>query len=324
MRARQIGLILAGLIGAALAVGAVYQSQSVRREAAQFPAPGQIVDIGGRRLHFICIGQGEPTIVFEPSGFGAALSSSAARTEIAARTRVCSYDRMGTGWSDPGPPLISAGLLAEDLQQLFDRAEIRPPYVLVPASIGGLTAEMYARRHPDRVAGLVFLDAANSEGLEALAPRVTWGVRRAVCLTTVAARLGLFRVLDPFELKKAPPEESARAMSRLYRVEPFETLCGMADGLTQTLAEFRSAPPLAPDVPLAVLTAETTKQLLPPALLSLVSSRDDFMREKRELAQAFARRSTRGTWTLVPGSDHLIASSQPHAVAAAVLEMIKK
>jgi hypothetical protein len=40
------------------------------------------------------------------------------------------------------------------------------------------------------------------------------------------------------------------------------------------------------------------------------------------LAQQFARRSTRGTWQLVPDSDHLIGNSQPHAVAAAVLDLV--
>jgi len=324
VRPRHLLLALAGLIGAALAVCAVRQSQSVRREVPLFPAPGRLVDIGGRRLHLICIGEGGPTVVFEPSGFGGALSSSAARMEIGAKSRVCSYDRMGTGWSDAGPPVISVGLLADDLDQLLDRAEIRPPYVLVPSSIGGLTVELYARRHPERVAGLVFLDAANSDGLEAFAPRVTWAARQAACLTTLAARLGLVRAFDLFQLNKANTEDSARAISRLYRVEPFATLCGMVDGLAQTVAEFRNAPPLASDVPLAVLTAETTTGLVPPALTSLVRIRDDFTREHQNVAQAFARRSTRGTWKLVPGSGHLIASSQPHAVVEAVLELMKK
>ena len=95
------------------------------------------VDVGGRRLHLICIGEGQPAVIFEPSAFGNGLSSSRARTEISATTRVCSYDRMGTGWSDPGPAVISAGVLADDLDHLLSRAGIPPPYVLVPSSIGG-------------------------------------------------------------------------------------------------------------------------------------------------------------------------------------------
>ena len=74
MRPQRVLLALAGLLGAALAVCAVRQSQSVRREASLFPPPGRLVDIGGRRLHLICIGEGEPTVIFEPSGFGGALS----------------------------------------------------------------------------------------------------------------------------------------------------------------------------------------------------------------------------------------------------------
>ena len=56
MRPQHVLFVVAGLTGAAIAVCAVRQSQSVRRETAQFPAPGRLVDIGGRRLHHICIG----------------------------------------------------------------------------------------------------------------------------------------------------------------------------------------------------------------------------------------------------------------------------
>jgi len=34
--------------------------------------------------------------------------------------------------------------------------------IVVASSVGGLTAELLARRHPERVAALVFLDAGNN------------------------------------------------------------------------------------------------------------------------------------------------------------------
>ena len=45
-------------------------------------------------------------------------------------------------------------------------------------------------------------------------------------------------------------------------------------------------------------------------------------RELCELQQRFAQRSRRGTWRVVPDSDHLIAATQPHAVARAVMDVI--
>src|SRR4029077_235565 len=106
-----------------------------------------------------------------------------------------------------GPGGISAGLLADDLQHLLDRAAIRSPYILVPASIGGLTVELFARRHPERVAGLVFVDAADRQMLErviAIVGDVGTEVDR-VCLVRIAARLGILRPLVPPGPRKPPP-----------------------------------------------------------------------------------------------------------------------
>jgi len=319
-------LLLALLTLAALPItGALYQILSVRSEARQFPPPGKLIDIAApgegapRRLHFVCLGQGEPTVIFEASGFSGALSSTAAREEVSTHTRVCSYDRMGMGWSDPGPGVISAGLLAGDFERLTIRAELRPPFILVPASIGGLTTELFTRRHPDRVAGLVFVDAGNSAILDRFASQLTRMQVEAACLGKTAARLGILRLLDPFGLRKDPSEDAARTISRLYRVEPMSTLCGLVRGLESTRQELSSAPPLAPDIPLVVLVHEKPDHLFPPGFAAEAPT---LAREWLSLQQSFAQRSSRGTWRVVPGSDHLIGNTRPHAVASAVLEVL--
>jgi hypothetical protein len=90
-------------------------------------------------------------------------------------------------------------------------------------------------------------------------------------------------------------------------------------GVETSVRELRSAPPLAPDVPLIVLTHARPVGFLPPGYEEVEAA---FEPEWRDLQQRLARRSTWGVWRVVPGSDHLIAGSQPHAVAAAVSEMI--
>jgi len=267
----------------------------------------------------ICLGQGEPTVIFESSGLGSALSSALAREEVSAHTRVCSYDRMGMGWSDPGPSVISAGLLADDLERLTVRAELHPPFILVASSIGGLTVELFARRHPDQIAGLVFVDAGNSVVVERFAGQVTRAQIESACLVKTAARFGALRLLDPLRLRKQPPDASAQAIARLYRVEPMATLCAMARGLRTTVLELSTAPPLAPDVPLIVLVHEKSDGFFPPGM----AAQDQMVeREWLGLQQHFAQHSRRGTWRIVPGSSHLIGNSQPHAVATAILEML--
>jgi pimeloyl-ACP methyl ester carboxylesterase len=318
-RTRRVLLIAAGALVALLAAGALYQSVSIRRESGRFPPPGRLVDVGGRRLHLLCIGEGQPTVVFEPSGFGNALSSSKARAEVAAVTRVCSYDRMGTGWSDPGPATISVGILADDLDRLLTQAGIPAPYVLVPSSIGGLTVELFARRHPERVAGLVYADGATSGALQRVMPELTWLRRQAACLAPLAARTGLLRLADPFDLRRSGSPDAARAVALMYRVEPVSTLCGLVRGSAATVAEFRAAPPLSDLIPLTVLSAETNAGLQLPGFGPLPVS----VRERYDMHESFSRQSSHGRWLIVPGSSHLIGNSQPHALAVAVLEMLK-
>jgi pimeloyl-ACP methyl ester carboxylesterase len=312
-------------------IGAVYQTLSARRESIRFPPPGQLIPVetkgSKRRLHLVCLGQGEPTVIFESGGFTNSLSFGAARQELSHSTRVCSYDRMGMGWSDPAPGVISVGMLADDLQSLVSQAGLQPPFIVVPSSLGGLTAEMFARRYPEKIAGLVFIDAANSAMIDALVATLSPAQVSLTCLAEPAARFGVLRLLDPFGLRKEQSEEAARSISRLYRVEPMQTLCGLARGLPATQWEFKMAPKLASDVPLRVLIHERPFGFLPARLAESKALSDriaSFDSEWIGLQQRFARSSSRGTWSVVPGSNHLIASDQPHAVAASVLEVVAK
>ena len=317
-------LTIVCVLMALLLSGALYQSWCVRREAACFPPPGRLVDIGGRRLHLLCIGQGEPTVIFEPGALQTSVSSELTRVEVGSQTRVCSYDRRGNGWSDPAPPgPISAGQLADDLRLLLERTGIPPPYILVPTSFGGLTTEMFARRYPDRVAGLVFLDAGNSAILERAMSTIDLKTAERVCFARIAARLGILRILDPIGLRRAS-DRSGRGIALLYRAEPMDALCEMVRGLPQTREDLRNAPALAPDLPLMVLIHDHAAGFIPAGISSV--SRDprytSLMQEWLPLQQQFSRSSRRGRWQIVPGTDHLIVATQPHAVAAVILEMV--
>jgi pimeloyl-ACP methyl ester carboxylesterase len=311
---RRLALVAVAGVALLAAAGALYQAACVAREATRFPPPGVLVDVGGRKLHIVCAGEGAPTVIFEGSGFGNSLSFSRARTAVAAHTRVCSYDRLGTGWSDPGPDVVTVGVLADDLSALLPGASLPPPYILVPSSIGGLTVELFARRHPEQVAGLVFLDAANSDTFERRASNLGLIARIGACLLPVAARVGALRVLDPWGLRS-----DAQAAALMYRSERWDTFCSFARGIAPSLEEFQSAPAFPADVPLVVLSHEKATEFLPGGLDSLAP---ELVGDWYPMQQRFAARSTRGSWRVVPGSGHLIASDQPEAVASTVLEML--
>ena len=310
-----------GVVVLLLLAGLTYEAYADAQAAREFPPTGTMVDIGGRRLHLVCIGQDDamdPTVIFESSGWGNALSASKARERLARRTRVCSYDRLGHGWSDAAPSVTTIAETARNLGVLQDRAKLPSPVVIVASSIGGLTAEMFARMYPERVAGIVFVDAANS----LLVPRLasySWRITALACTVGTLSRFGVIRLLDPFGLGE-DSEGARRSAAVTYGARRWTAVCAMARGLSTIQREFEQAPPLPPELPVVALSASSSQQLMPPFAERFIDA-NQMRAETEEAHRAIAKRP-RGSWTKVPDSTHLIADSQPDAVADAVFDLL--
>jgi pimeloyl-ACP methyl ester carboxylesterase len=128
------------------------------------PAEGR-ADVGGYELAYECRGEGEPTVVLE-AGLGAGGRSEFIGfiDRVASITRVCAYDRAGTGASEERPaggPTVTAGLMADELQRLLEVLGVERPIVLVGHSYGGMPVRAFAGAHPDEVAGMVLIDVSS-------------------------------------------------------------------------------------------------------------------------------------------------------------------
>ena len=324
-RLRQFLRVSLLIVVASPLIGWAYEQYAVRRDARRFPPPGQFVQVEpARRLHYVCNGSGSPLVLFEVSGFSNSMSFREARDGLSQATRVCSYDRAGIGWSDRAPSRVPVSMLDKDLVTLLNELSPREPAILVASSIGGVTAEYFARQHPDRVAGLVLLDAGSSAAVRGAVNRNHVPTLAAIGCSGLraASAIGLIRLLDPWHLRRGRSDESARSAAVMYRAKPWIMLCGMVRAAEATLSEFDEAPPLRPDIPITALSADTREDFLPPALDAWVQLRGsvDALRQNH---QSIAQKSTRGVWRVVPGSSHLIASSRPQAAIDAVLEMIR-
>jgi len=130
------------------------------------PPLGQLVDIGGRKLHLHCSGKGTPTVIIENGSSGFSIDWALVQADVSQSVRVCSYDRAGFAWSDDGPAINTVEQTMDDLHLLLHTASIPPPYVLVGASIGGMYVRAYQRRYPNEVVGMVFVDATPEEDLQ--------------------------------------------------------------------------------------------------------------------------------------------------------------
>ena len=224
-------------------------------------APGQLVDVGGHRLHLRCTGSGTPTVLLE-----AGLGETGAYWEwispaVARDTKVCVYDRAGRGWSDPVALPQDGVAVATDLHLLLDRAHVPGPFVLVGHSSGAQYVRIFAGRYPEQVAGMVLLDGQPAEAFEGLPsyPMFYRVFHRIFAVLPTLARLGVGRVVvQPYAELPTPAREMQRvhyASARFYL-----SLRDEFEELPASLAQARSFQSLG-DRPLVVITAAQDAQV---------------------------------------------------------------
>lgn len=128
------------------------------------PPPGRLVDIGqGVSLHIYCTGRGSRAVILLHGLGDYSFDWALVQPTVSERTKTCSYDRAAQAWSSPGKPPRGPNTAAQELHTLLDRAGIKPPYVLVGHSWGGLVARIYAHAHPGEVAGIVLVESAEED-----------------------------------------------------------------------------------------------------------------------------------------------------------------
>ena len=110
------------------------------------------MDVQGRRIHIWCTGSGAPAVILETGLGGTSADWGFVKPEAAKFTRVCSYDRAGMGYSDPGPSPRTGARIARELVELLERSGLTTPVILVGASIGGLTVRLFASEYAEHVA----------------------------------------------------------------------------------------------------------------------------------------------------------------------------
>jgi pimeloyl-ACP methyl ester carboxylesterase len=154
---------LLGIVALLLLVafaGALYQYVEVRIWAKASP-PGRLVQVDDVSTHIYCAGEGSPTAVLV-SGLGDDWTPwGFVLHDVAAKTRVCAYDRAGLGWSAASPSARTSRNIASELEATLNAAGEKGPYILVGHSSGGLHIREYRAQHLDKVVGMLFLDSAS-------------------------------------------------------------------------------------------------------------------------------------------------------------------
>jgi pimeloyl-ACP methyl ester carboxylesterase len=316
--------VVAGMVGLVLVLllaGVVFQFVMTRIDARKYPAPGEMVEVGGYGLHLYCSGRGagSPTVVMDSALGGTVLDWQLVQPELAESTRVCTYDRAGMGWSEAGAQPRTSEQIAGELHTLLGNAGIRGPYVLVGHSFGGTNMQVYASQHPDEVAGMVLVDSA-LEDEEAVT--FTKSLQPSPVLLKVYATIGLTRL--PYTLGAEPPGltspelEDEQAAISSHRKHIF-AIADETSSLEESFAENRAHPMSLGNKPLMVLTAgsvQTEGTGLSP------EQADQLDRLHSESQAALTRRSENARQIIAEDSGHYIQVEQPTVVIDAVRHVV--
>ncbi len=126
-------------------------------------APGKLFNINGKEIHLYAKGKGSVTVILDHSLGG--IEGYFLIDEIAKITKVCIFDRPGYGWSQLSNNYRCSQTIIEELDLLFTKAKIEPPYILVGDSFGSYNMRLYAHKFPDRVRGMVLTDGLHEAAM---------------------------------------------------------------------------------------------------------------------------------------------------------------
>jgi pimeloyl-ACP methyl ester carboxylesterase len=300
-----LGRIAVLVVGLAL-VGTIYEPIAEAADAKAYPPPGQMVDVGGYRLHIHCTGTGSPTVVIE-SGWGDMSASWGwVQPEVAKTTRICTYDRAGMGWSEASPQPRTAREYAKELHTLLAKANEPGPYVLVGHSMGGFTVIVYAHDYPAEVSGLVLIDAQDlpTSNVATYQPAPKPG---GTSLPSLLARIGLVRLLaDPLGSVENLPDGDKQAYT-VYAVAPrsVQTFTDEGMGMSEGGAQARAVTSLGAS-PLIVLSRGKDQDA------KHTAAQTDLLKLSTNSQQFFADQS-----------GHPIMIEQPDAAVAAIVKMVE-
>lgn len=255
----------------------------VPRRSAVLPRI-RFAQVPGGRLGYVLSGKGRPTLLlFGGAGVGVE-GWRQLYPGIERLGAVFGWNRFGMPGSDPPRQRQTGTAVLAALRELLAHAGLVPPYVLVAHSLGGLYANLFARRYPGEVAGVLFLEATHPDDREVLKKHETQLVR------------ALGQVL-------ALPQ-------RLIRRNVHAELECVED----TVREIASAGAF-PGVPLRVVTGGRTPRgwLMSPAAVAA----------RRAHQQELARLSPMGEQVIAHQSGHFPQLSEPRLVLRVLEELLE-
>ncbi|MEE9321028.1 MAG: alpha/beta hydrolase [Granulosicoccus sp.] len=285
---------------------------------------GQLIQLETHRLHLDCRGEGSVTVLLEAGLGGVSLEWDPVQQILARRTRTCSYDRAGYGWSDPSPFPRDARQLAREADAMLRAADIGGPLLLVGHSFGGFVIRELHRRRKKDVIGMVLVDSSHEDQFRQMEssdskPMMPRGKNFVISPVGVPENL-------PLDIRK-----KIAAFSRMRKT--YSATHSEMTWFRQSAEQVRRGRKVL-DIPVTVLQrglnpyAEagiSSRDIAGSSIKSRVDVKDDAVdrnEQWNDLQANLVLLSGQGRLVVAEQSGHHIHSDEPELVAAIVEEML--
>ncbi|MFF2753711.1 alpha/beta fold hydrolase [Psychrobacillus sp. NPDC058041] len=220
---------------------------------------GQIIQTKHSEVHAIVTGKGEVTVILEAGLGSISLDWCYVQPEISKIAKVLSYDRGNYGWSRTKRRTLTSLDSVEELKEVLEKLNIKPPYILVGHSFGGLSMRLFASMYPDDVAGLVLEDAVHEN--QYLSNNENKKFKSLVTFGYVTSLMGLPRILKQRIGRKFLIKDYNRHLKYVgYTLGAFKTIYREYIDSSKSAKQLLKSEPLPNDLSVIVISAENPSE----------------------------------------------------------------
>lgn len=224
-------------------------------------APGQIVKTKLSDVHVMMTGEGPVTVILEAGFSSISIDWCYIQPEISKIARVISYDRGSYGWSKTNRKTMTALDNVEEIKELLDILHIKPPYILVGHSYGGLVMRLFSSMYPEDVVGLVLEDAVHENQYALENKKHTEKFKRLVTFGYMTSLVGLPRLLKQKIGRKFLAKEYDASLQYIgYTQGAYLSAYREYIDTGISANQLANAKPLPPDLPVIVISAKNDSE----------------------------------------------------------------
>jgi pimeloyl-ACP methyl ester carboxylesterase len=162
---KRVCIVLILIIVFLLSIGSIYQNAGTKKDIKNYSPVGSIYNVKGKKMHIFTGGTGDATVVFA-SGLGTVnpyVDFYPLYDGVSKFAKLAVYDRFGYGYSDFTDEKRDIDAIVDEVHELLEKSNQKPPYILVGHSLASLETIRFAQKYKDEVRGIVLIDAGNPE-----------------------------------------------------------------------------------------------------------------------------------------------------------------